>query len=272
MCWPRLILSITRFSIKDWIIFFGIDCLVFSCVKSYLDQRPSFVKICTMLSFTEIRDTGVPQGSLLGRFWSQSIMLQPQAHLLTYLPAPQHSMNSYSIIVGLLIQTSRIWLSAPQLAYISAICKGYFIISWLFVTSVHPCLLTWQKLDLVSATVWVGVSDANFTKLEQVQYTLAHVFSRMSRIFSWPHQASPRQTALAANSGTSKDRFEIHLTKQSSYLAGNQGPCAISCRQSLLKESTITLTTSARDFHHIMAKTWNSLPCTISGFRYSRNV
>ena len=61
----------------------------FSWLRSYLHQRPSFVKTGTAKSSTVVGDTGVPQGSSLGPLLV-SLFITPLGGVISRFAIPYH--------------------------------------------------------------------------------------------------------------------------------------------------------------------------------------
>ena len=133
------------------------------------------------------------------------------------------------------------------------------------------CAIVGSRLDYCNS-VLAGMSDANFKKLERVQYSLARVVTCMP-VYSRDHMIPvlaklhwlPIRARVSFKIATTV--FKVRQTGQPSYLAEliehavpSRTLRSSASRQCTLKESRTVLCYGTRAFRQTAAKTWNSLP------------
>ena len=160
-------------------------------------------------------------------------------------------------------------------SHVSAVCRVAFPHSSL--AHLHPmmstntatmvaCAIVSSRLDYCNS-VLAGMSDANFKKLERVQYSLACVVTGMP-VYSRDHMIPvlaklhwlPIRARVSFKIVTTV--FKIRQTGQPSYLAELIEDAVSSrtlLRSSARRQSRTVLCFGTRAFRQTAAKTWNSL-------------
>ena len=161
--------------------------------------------------------------------------------------------------------------------YVGEVCKGcYYHIHGLRhvraamsveTANMVACAIIGARLDYCNS-LFSGMSDANFDKLQRVQNSLARVVAGTRRrdhitpVLAQLHWL-PVKARVIFKIATMV--FKIRRTHQPSYLAEmieehKPQRSLRSSSQLLLKEPTYRTVTSRRSFRYVAAKTWNSLP------------
>ena len=131
------------------------------------------------------------------------------------------------------------------------------------------CAIVSSTLDYCNS-VLAGMSDANFKKLERVQYSLVRVVTGMpvySRDHMMPVLANWLPIRARVSFKIATTVFNVRQTGQPSYLAEliedavpSRTLRSSASRQCTLKESRTVLCYGTRAFRQTAGKTWNPLP------------